>query len=189
MASKVPHGDASVSNISSVTSNTESSETLTSLQTATTENAARGKLRVKVQQGSWVTDSFARTICNGAFNGNKHSQDNSIVAEPDEQGEKSSFTTKVWNFLPSCYTANNDALVVAKAETDDRSDVALNVLSDIDTIEPLEDEEVAKATVERSEQRTTLKSKHFTPILGNSKRSRSFLGFRRRNRSEGSIFS
>ncbi|KAI2495195.1 hypothetical protein MHU86_17613 [Fragilaria crotonensis] len=178
-SSKAPRGDVSISNISSITSNTESSETLASLHTAATENAAKGKERVNMQKGPWVTDSFAKTICNGVFDRNQCAQDNSIVAGPNEQAESSSFTTKIWSLLPSCFTPHNDEIVVATAETDDRSDVALHILSDIDTIEPVDDDnEDAKATQERSEQSKTFESK----------RSRSFLSFRRRNRSNGNIF-
>ena len=173
------HGMLVIGNISSVTSNTESNDSLPSGTTMTTGASAPTKDSSTTQTAPSVANSLARTMCSAGFtyDSKKYSRGSSIATDPYEKAETTSLTGMILSFFPSCFTPNNDdEAAPAKVETDDRSDVALNILSDDDTIEPIDDS--TKVTPARREQVEKMEKKQ----------GRKTLWFLRRNRSKADIF-
>ena len=163
------HGDGSMSSISSVTTNSGSSRTLRSRQTA---EARRKDIRAtKDKQEPSTTNSIAATVCTGTFT-NKDDHHDGATKNSGDREDRGLAT--IMNFLPTCCSPTND-VTVTRVDTDDRSDIALNVLDDDDTIEPVYDS--------RDIARTSRKKRNSNDKNYGKKENKKFLGFLRRVRT------
>jgi hypothetical protein len=167
------HGDGSMSSISSVTTDSGSSRTLRSRQTAEAKRKDNGSKKNK--QKPSTTNSIAATVCTGAFT----SYDDPANGEAkNSEGRDDKALATIMNFLPTCCSPLNH-VAVTRVDTDDRSDIALNVLDDDDTIEPIFDNRYR--TPESRKQQ-----KYRDQSYGKQENKR-FLGFLRRSRSNAKL--
>jgi hypothetical protein len=114
-------GLASVSSVSSVTTNSGSITTLRSRQTAEYTRQVKKKVKArKVQHESMST--FTRSCTNFSC---------SQMEEENDQTEKGSNGWWILSsFLPDCTSTNQTVEDVRKLQSDDASDVALNVMGE-----------------------------------------------------------
>ena len=191
------HGDGSMSSISSVTTDSGSSRTLRSRQAA--QPRRKDICALKDKEEPSTSNSIAATVCTGAFTIYDDSPDG--VAK-NSGGREDKALAAMMKFLPTCCSPTNH-VAVTRVDTDDRSDIALNVLDDDDTIEPIFDHRGRTPESRKQQQYQSRKQQHYQSRKQQHYQSRKqqqyqhqncsknentkFLGFLRRGRSSAKM--